>query len=570
MGVAGMSNRTALRLESRWIGGLPLINWVLEQLGLVELLRRYVPATEREKLAGAVTLSVLVRNLALCHDALYAQEDWVHRCEPTLLGLTAEEAAAMNDTRLGRVLDRLYDADRATLLTEIVLRAVRAFGIKTEELHNDSTTITFSGRYRRATGRIVRGRRALRVVRGFNKDHRPDLKQLVWQLTVSADGAVPVHYRVWDGNTADVTTHQDTWRELVKLVGHTDFLYVADSKLCNSETMLAIAAEDGRFITVMPRNRKEHHAFRDWIQSHEPNWTEISRSEPRSSGVPDIWRGFESPVRSAEGFRILWVWNSGKALEDAEARQEAIDRARTNLEALQQRLSGPRCRIKSRKALDEQISAALGPHGARWMCLEVEQVQTEQRHKQGRGRPGPNSTYTITVQESWHLKWDVNVAAVKAAARLDGMFPLMTNDDKLTIAEVLTKYKYQPFLEKRHEHLKTVQQVAPVCLKNESRIEALLFLHFVALLAKALLERALRQAMKKHGIAELAVYPEERVCRAPSAQRILALFGNLQRHYLYEDGSLRGTFGPEVSPLQAQILALLGLDQKDLAQELPL
>lgn len=56
------------------------------------------------------------------------------------------------------------------------------------------------------------------VTFGHNKDHRPDLRQLVWILTVSADGAVPLAHRVASGNTGDDTTHVPTWDELVALV----------------------------------------------------------------------------------------------------------------------------------------------------------------------------------------------------------------------------------------------------------------------------------------------------------------------------------------------------------------
>ena len=56
-------------------------------------------------------------------------------------------------------------------------------------------------------------------------DHRPDLKQLVWILTVAADGAVPVAYRLSDGNTTDDQTHVPIWVQLVALLGRADFLY---------------------------------------------------------------------------------------------------------------------------------------------------------------------------------------------------------------------------------------------------------------------------------------------------------------------------------------------------------
>jgi len=57
-------------------------------------------------------------------------------------------------------LDRLFDADRAALLTEVVLAVGQRFGVRFDELHNDSTSISFCDSYRAACGRKLRGRRA--------------------------------------------------------------------------------------------------------------------------------------------------------------------------------------------------------------------------------------------------------------------------------------------------------------------------------------------------------------------------------------------------------------------------
>ena len=62
-----------------------------------------------------------------------------------------------------------------------------------DQLHNDSTTITFHGDYDSAEReRTLRGRFHLAVTWGHNKGHRPDLKQLPYILTVTSNGAVPV------------------------------------------------------------------------------------------------------------------------------------------------------------------------------------------------------------------------------------------------------------------------------------------------------------------------------------------------------------------------------------------
>ena len=109
------------------------------------------------------------------------------------------------------MLARLFDADRATLLTRLVLDAVARFGIDCSQLHNDSTSVTVTGRYSGADGRARGGKATAAITFGHNKDHRPDLKQLVWILTVSFDGAVPIAHRVVDGNTSDDVTHVETW-----------------------------------------------------------------------------------------------------------------------------------------------------------------------------------------------------------------------------------------------------------------------------------------------------------------------------------------------------------------------
>ena len=144
-----------------------------------------------------------------------------------------------------------------------MLAAVREFGVRLAQLHNDSTTVTVTGCYADADGRLRGGKATPTICHGHNKDFRPDLAQLLFILTVSADGAVPIAYRVADGNTPDDVTHIPTWDEPRALVGHADFLCVADSKLCSKEPMGHIAGHGGRFVTVVPHGRREDSWFRD-------------------------------------------------------------------------------------------------------------------------------------------------------------------------------------------------------------------------------------------------------------------------------------------------------------------
>jgi transposase len=241
---------SGLTLDSRWVGALPLVNALIERLQVRRLLASALPATDaRTRLSCADALLVLLRSLVLNQrHPLYTLSEWARQADPSLLGLSSPEAASsLNDDRVGRALDALFQADRAPLLTQLVVHAVREFKIELKQLHNDSTTVTLQGKYARADGHTERGRRTVRAAHGHNKDHRPDLKQLLFVLTVSADGAVPVHFRAMDGNTNDSSTHIESWDTLRELAGKSSFLYVADCKLCSKESLAHIDSNGGCF-----------------------------------------------------------------------------------------------------------------------------------------------------------------------------------------------------------------------------------------------------------------------------------------------------------------------------------
>jgi len=506
-----------------------------------------------------------VRNLALARVPLYALGEWAAPRVPALLGLAGPIGRGLEDDRVGRSLDRLFDADRPALLTELVLHMVRAFGVSLDELHNDSTTITLHGQYAAATGRLVRGKPSLRIAHGHNKDHRPDLKQLLWILTISADGAVPVHFKVADGPTEDSTTHRETWETLRRWVGSPRFLYVADSKLCTFENLRHIHREGGWFLTVLPRSRKEDRLFKDWIQEHTPGWEPVAErpSLRRAEAAPDVVRTCPSPVPDADGFRLHWFHSTWKQARDAEARSDALEAAWKGLEALRARLEGPRARLRSRAGVAQAAEAILHERGTeRWVAYEIASFEEAVFRQEKRGRPGQNTRWRRRVKTRFQLTWSLRPERVDYDARCDGLFPLLTNapEERLSAAELWAAYKSkQPLVEKRHDLLKNVEAATPMYLKSVARIEALLFLHFVALLVHALVEREIRQAMRRRRLESLPLYPEQRACEAPTARRLFELFEPLQRHLLCQGGRVVQRFDPELDERQQLILELLDI-----------
>jgi len=173
-------------LDTEVLGPLPIIDAFCDRLGLTGLLETFVPHDDaRLRLAPATAVGVVVANLVVGREPVYALGKWAARFDPALLGLTDVEAGLLNDDRVGRTLARLFDADRASLLTRLVLDAVERFGIDCSQLHNDSTSITLTGGYAAADGRPRGGKATAAITFGHNKDHRPDLKQLVACLPLS-------------------------------------------------------------------------------------------------------------------------------------------------------------------------------------------------------------------------------------------------------------------------------------------------------------------------------------------------------------------------------------------------
>ena len=561
-GPAGDGTRAGFELVSRRLGGLPLVDHFWRRAGLPRLLARYLPQTDaRVRLAPATAIRLVVTNLLIGRAPLSGLGEWVARFDPGPLGLPADGAELINDDRVGRALEQLFDADRASLLTELVVGVVAEFGIDTGELHNDSTSISVSGVYRSATGTPRGGQPTPVITFGHSKDHRPDLKQLVWILTVAADGAVPIAYRLTDGNTTDDPTHVPTWDGLVRLLGRADFLYVADSKLCSREAMGHIHAARGRFVTVLPRSRGEDRWFRDWAQTHRPAWTEAVRVAPARLGDPDqVYSTFPAPLPSAEGYRIVWVHSTAKAARDAAARAGRIEAGAAAIDALAARLAGPKCRLKTAVAVQDEAAAALARAGAdRWISYQIGETVTETFRQERRGRPGAETRYRRHTSTRHTISWDTRLDVLAYDAATDGCFPLITNDATLADAQILAAYRYQPNLERRHHLLKSVQDAAPVLLHNPARIEALFCCQFLALLLGALIERQIRTAMAAATTANLPLYPELRACTAPSTERILEIFADLTRHELYHDGQHIQTFQPDLTPLQRQVLQLLDI-----------
>jgi hypothetical protein len=311
--------------------------------------------------------------------------------------------------------------------------------------------------------------------------------------------------------------------------------------------------------------------FRKSLIEQRPQWQELVSYPPRlKNGAPDVVRFIRSPIPDPDGFRLLWFHSSAKQERDVANRAVMLARTIGELECLKAKVEGPRSRFTTQEGIAERVDQILKHRGAdRWITYRIDTVSQEIFRQERRGRSGSATRYRRIVKTRFTLGWTAVEKNIEEDAQCDGVFPLLTNCMAMPVLQILEAYRRkQPLIEKRHELLKTVLRAAPVYLKNVGRVEAFLLVEYIALTVHALIERDIRSAMTRRGLKELLVYPEDRECRAPTANRIFECFAPLQYHRFIKGKRATQVFPPELTPLQQQICELLSVPATRFGEDL--
>jgi len=537
-------------LTTHHLGPHPIVAHFLERLNLASIVNQTVGSSRESCLDHGTTLAALVHNVLDSPAPLYRISQWAEPVAPQALSLTAEQKRSLNDDRVARMLDAIVSERARGLWFRLALRMIKQFKIETQRVHQDTTTVTFHGHY---TGSVSEPR----ITEGHNKDHRPDLKQFVFGLSVSSDGAVPLTHQVFSGNRSDDTVHRSNLEELRALLDRSDFVYVADSKLGSSANLQEIVAHGGRFVTVLARTRKEDQTFRDQLRKSGTRWKTILTiaNKRRQNDPPDVYASCRGMTKTAEDFRLIWIRSSAKALEDQAFRAKHLDQAKHALAELRLRLN--RRRLRAAKAIRLKIREILQHHGMEPFLQVRLQRQVHERLKHlKRGRPSADAKVRREKVLLWSLKVDIDRQRLRQEKRTDGVFPLVTNLPSTPKKEVLLIYKYQPYVEKRFSQFKTDLEVAPVYLKKPRRCAGLVHAYFVALAVASLIERSVRQGMRREKIEELPLFPEGRMTSTPTCPRILEAFRDVQWHQ-FQKGEETICFPIQLTALQKTLLRLL-------------
>jgi transposase len=315
---------------------------------------------------------------------------------------------------------------------------------------------------------------------------------------------------------------------------------------------------------VLPRTRAEDKRFREKLRRAEPvRWRKLLEIENkrRVNDPPDIyWTSNDGPEQTAEGYRIIWLRSSQKMAFDAQAREAALQKTGEEFFSLSNRLN--RGKLRQRSFIKSEVKKISQKFGCQkfFQVSIVSETRTENKRLR-RGRPGKSDPVKQLRIRTYRLEVRRDQQALKSQARADGVFPLVTNlpQAKNPKKEVLLTYKYQPYVEKRHALLKSELEVAPVFIKKPLCAAGLVHAAYLAMTADALIERTLRQGMRREGIESLPILPEGRFTKTPKTARILELFSDVS-WYQFERGDEVVTFPVRLTPLQNQLLGLLGID----------
>lgn len=467
---------------------LGLIAGIMDRIGLVETVDGFVGPRPGEKVSTGMALRAAVLNaLGFVSSPLYLFGHFFQGKPTALLlgpGVTPD---LLNDDRMGRMLDTLFEAGVTEVFLQIARSARTAFSFPVQALHVDSTSFHVHGTY----GGGDEGQAAdegeeppaVRITHGYSRDHRPDLKQWVMNLVCADTGGIPLFFAPGNGNQSD--------REaLVRLVAQYREGFnlgeglVLDGASYTRENLQML--EGFSWIMRVPATLREARAV---LEQEVPP----AAWQPLASG----YQGLEVK-RSYGGIEQRWllVESAERAGMESERLQHQVIQGEQEAQKALRRLAARvfACEADARQALAAS-SAALPFH--RLVYLGVK----EERQRGRVGRPRKQER-PLSVGYRLLARVEVDEGKVEGARRGLGRFILATNAPQavLPAEEVLRRYKDQSrTVERGFRFLKDPLFFAQsTFLKRPERVMSLGMVMAVALLVYALGEWELRQKLLEY------------------------------------------------------------------------
>jgi transposase len=457
------------------LGALPVVAEFCRRLDLQGIVDRACPIREVARVTHGQVIEALVANRLTSPRPLLRIQDWARTwAVEEVFGIAPD---ALNDDRVGRALDAIA-AELEQIVGSVGAQAIATFGIEVARLHWDMTSISLYGAYEDPEAGFAQPRW------GKPKDRRPDLKQVQTGLAVAGDGGVPVWHRAYDGGAGEVAQVVGAMTQLKALAGQRELLLVGDSKLLSRGNIVAMTTAKVAFIApaAKPYLPTARLAGLDPAAAAPVDYL-AERDQTKPPEQRGSYRVLEGTItlagkRKTEPdlvVRCVFVWSSARAQAAATSRAKKLDRARDDLQRLQRGLGGRHYRTPAKVA--ERVAAIAASRKV------ASYLHAETGTDAATGKPT--------------LSWSFDPAALDAEAASDGWYGLVTNltVDQADAAEILRRYKGQEVVERRYGSFKGPLGVAPMFLKDNRRIAALVSVICLALLIFCLVERAVRKAI---------------------------------------------------------------------------
>lgn len=542
-----------------------IIHWLL-QLKLAEVIDEALasPHGNRQGLSyGQLSVVLLSYIMTQADHRLCAVEEWVKQQHQTLSQVTGWSIGLKDSTddRLASLLEVIGGEveSREQIEEQLGQRMIRAYQLPTKVARCDTSSFS-------VYHQIEEENEAKSLLRfGHSKDHRPDLRQYRQLLGTIDPGGVPLVSETLAGNGADDRVYLPTWHRLAKVIGHKDFLYIADCKAAAHQTRAQLDQAGGRYCFPLPMTGHTPGLLKNWVLNPPTPWQEI-RLPNSSESEPPIGVGFEMALGKLEGEinkdksyhwleRYLVVRSDALAERQQKSLHKRLDKAEEALSKLTAKSHQNHCTLQTK------VQSILKRYRVRDYFLTEVTTETVTRYA-GPGRPSHKTTTKTIVSTQFQLKFERQTEAVAVAEKLTGWRIYVTNAqiEQLSLAQAVIYYRDQWQLEHGFHRFKRGQLPAlPVYLANEERIIGLMFLLTIALQCFTLIEFQIRRQLQtpQDEIAGLYAGNPKRKTQRPTAERILTAFSGITLYH-HRDGTSEIT---PLNDLQRRILQLMKLPE---------
>jgi transposase len=551
------------------VAHLPLILGVLRRLEVATVIDRLIPPHPAHGLSCGRGVEALVLAILDGHHALYKVGKRLEARGMLALLQPGLTRAALNDYRLGHILEALFAANLNKVYSAVALNALEVYAIATPWLHQDTTTIALYGAY--ADEPKTPG--APRPAYGHSKDGRDDLKQVLLSLGVSGDGGVPVRLGMRDGNRSDSVETPVAIEECLALGCEGVRGIVADSKAYSRRT-LGLCLEHGLgLITLVPRTWAVRQELEAWGQQ-QPGFPLLVEKPGRTKDeAPRRWHGHSVLRRveveysagrvAQEELRFVVVHSSQLAQQQAQAyttaQAKAAEAVTAHVKQVQARWFA--CEADAEAAIAEYEGRGPGRRGRpprpwRYHAVRYHRVaETRRTRRPRRGRPA--KTDPPLTESGYRLVGEVE--ALSNPEEDNGWTVLATTvrSEECPDADILQAYQDQnTTVEPGFRWIKNPAAISPVWLEKPERIAALALLTVIGLLVYTVIQRQVRLSLRTH---DQQIPGNKGLTATPTAAVVLALFSQVALIQLgIADQQVKQMYG--VQPHHLLLCDALGLD----------